>query len=87
MTNTLTKKQKADIFAWALDFGWNDYFDQCEWIPSQHKYRYVCAQEDRTYYLTQKELARDYDTLTKKERKQLAEDYFSTEMEAQQWND
>ena len=76
--STLTKSQKASIFAWALNFGWNDYFDSCVWVSHLHKYKYVCAQADRTYYLSQKQLAHDFDnTLTSDEREQFTSDYFS----------
>ena len=74
---TLTKSQKADIVAWALNFGWNDYFDSCVWNAKAHKYRYVCAQADKVYYLTQKQLAQDFDnTLTSEEREQFTADFF-----------
>ena len=74
---TLTKKQKADIVAWALNFGWNDYFDSCIWKPNLHKYRYVCTQADRIYYFSQKQLAHDFDHIfTDDEREQFTKDYF-----------
>lgn len=73
----LTKRQKADIFAWALNFGWADYFDSCTWNEKTHKYKYVCAQADKTYYLTQKQLAHDFDhEFTDDEREQFTQDYF-----------
>ena len=73
----LTKKQKADIFAWLLNFGWADYSDSCKYVPSQHKYRYVSAEEGKTYYMSQKQLAHDFDSeLTDEEREQVTADYF-----------
>lgn len=73
----LTKKQKADIFAFAVNYGFWDYFDQCEYVPTQHKYRLVSAQEDKVHYVTQKELADNYDNiLSDDERKELTNDYF-----------
>jgi len=73
----LTKKQKADIFAWAVNFGFWDYFDQCKYVPTQHKYRYVCAEEDKVYYVSQKAFADNFDNvLDDEEREQLTEDYF-----------
>ncbi len=72
----MTKKEKAAIFAWALNFGWNDYFDSCVWVPKHHKYRYVCAEESKTYYLSQKQLAYDFDnTFTNEEREDFTSCY------------
>lgn len=75
---TLTKKQKADIFAWLVNSGFWNYFDVCHYVPSQHKYRYECADEDhKVYYVTQKEFADNWDSvLDDEEREQYANEYF-----------
>jgi len=50
---TLTKKQKAAVMAYAITFGYFDYFDCVDWKPHLHKYRYACAGDERVHYVSQ----------------------------------
>lgn len=81
----LTKKLKADIFCEAVNRGWWYSDDKCEWVPHLHKYRYYCADEECTYYVTQKDFAENFDdVLDDEDRDQMIEDYFG--MGDHTWN-
>ena len=73
----LNKKLKASIYAWLIHSGYWNYFDRCEWVPTQHKFRYVCADEDcKVYYVSQRQLAKEFDrAFTKPEQNDFANEY------------
>lgn len=74
---TLTKKQKAAVMAYAITFGYFDYFDCVDWKPHLHKYRYACAGDERVHYVSQKQFASDFDKYIAPEDKQdLIDQYF-----------
>lgn len=72
----LTKKQKSAIFAWAVNFGFWDYNDTCEWKEHLHKYRYYSADESKVYYCSQRMFAENFDcVLDADERREMKRDY------------
>ena len=78
MLATLTNKQKADLFANAINLGYWDYFDQCKWCEKRKRYRYYCAGNEQVKYLSIEQLAHDFDTcIDKDEQLILAEEYFA----------
>ena len=62
-----TKKEKAFAMAMLISNGYYDYFDKIEWQPKRHKFLYEYDCEFHTY-LTQKELAKEFDKLNKEEQ-------------------
>lgn len=76
----LTKKIKASIFAWAVHSGVWDFFDRCEWMPHLHKYRYVSAQEDKVYYVSQKAFVDNFDSIFDDEEREEWTNAYLAEM-------
>ena len=63
----LTKKQKANAMACLIESGFYDYFDKIKWLPKRHKFLYVYDLDCKAY-LSQKELAQQFDTLEIEDR-------------------
>lgn len=72
----LTKKIKAEMMANAINLGHWCYFDRCEWVPHLHKYRYYSGDEFKVYYMSQKQLAEDFDDYCDpEEQNEMISDY------------
>ena len=79
LIRSFSKKLKAKIFANAVQRGWWDYFDRCEWIPRLHKYKYYCAEESKVYYVSQRAFAENFDNYVGdlEDQKEMVRDYVS----------
>ncbi len=64
------------MMAHAVHSGFWCYFDRCEWVPRLHKYRYYSGDESKVYYMSQKQLAEDFDDYCDyEERMEMISDY------------